>query len=259
MNERKLTELIHREIDGANSPEETRTLQGLISESPDAKRSYDELCALAHTLSGVEQVEAPPTLKPAIARAIEQRHAATARRPARARILEAVEGLTSGRKIAYAFSAGLLAGAALLFAGWSLAGMSGLDHNDVAGTLGAGERSMLVGTAEVVTVPLEDMRGTIRAEYSGRLRILTLKLSSAAPVQIQVSYDRAVLDLEGVRPTGEAEVDIFHTDAGVEVRGEGQIGLELYLTAQDEQVPPVSIAIASTEGRVYRGQVFLHD
>jgi hypothetical protein len=118
---------------------------------------------------------------------------------------------------------------------------------------------MLVGTAEVVTLPLEEMQGVIRAEYSGRLRILTLELSSATPVEIQIAYDRATLDLEGVRPTGEASLDVLHTDAGLEVRGEGQIGLEMYLTATDEPVSPVSVAVASSDGRVYRGQIFLHD
>jgi len=258
MTEQKLTELMHQEIDGANTPEESKILQRLIAESPEAERSYEELRSLSTTLSRVEQVDPPVTLKPAISRAIDQRRAPKTAPSRKLRILEAIDQLTSGRKIAYAFSAGLLAGVALLLVGGNLVGLSGLDQNEVAGTLGAGEPSMLVGTSEVVTVPLEDLQGVIRAEYSGRLRILTMEMTSATPVEIRVSYDREALVLEGVKPIGEADLDVTHTDAGLEVRGEGQIALEVYLTANEGPVPPVGVAIASTDGRVYRGQIFLH-
>ncbi|MGB5873393.1 MAG: hypothetical protein WBG01_18480 [Bacteroidota bacterium] len=257
MTEQKLTELMHQEIDSVNTPEESKILQRLIAESPEAERTYEELCSLSSTLSRVEQVDPPVTLKPAISRAIDQRQAPATAPSRKLRILEAIDQLTSGRKIAYAFSAGVLAGVALLLAGGNLVGLSGLDRNDVAGTLGAGEPSMLVGTSEVVTVPLEDLQGVIRAEYSGRLRILTMELTSATPVEIRVAYDREALFLEGVKPIGKANLDVTHTDTGLEVRGEGQIGVEVYLTANQEPVAPVGIAIASTDGRVYRGQIFL--
>ncbi len=257
MTERKLTHLMHQEIDGANTPEETRILERLLAQSPEAKQTYDELRRLSRRLSRVEQLDPPATLKPAISRAIEQRQARAKARPRKLKIIQKLDQLATGRKVAFAFAAGVFSGVALLLVGGNLVGLSGLNHNDVAGTLGAGERSLLAGASEVITLPLEDLQGVIRAEYSGRLRILSLELTSAAPVEIELAYDRKALALEGVRPTGEAGVDIRHTDAGLDVRGEGQIGLEIYLTAQEEPVPPVGVAIASTDGHVYRGEIFL--
>lgn len=66
MLHRDQIELIHREIDGANTPDERAAFQRLVAEHPEAGALHAELRRVARLLEGVEARDPPPGLKPAI-------------------------------------------------------------------------------------------------------------------------------------------------------------------------------------------------
>jgi hypothetical protein len=231
MTEQKLIELLHQEIDGVNSREESRLVAKYIAEDPEAKRLFDELQALSKTLSGVDELDAPPTLKPAIGRSLEHDYSSASTRPRKLRILEALESHAPGWRLGYAFSGGVLAGIVLFLLGGNLLELGQVNQNDIVGTVGAGEVSVLLEPAEIVSIPLEDLQGEITTEYSGRLRVLRFEMTSVAPLDIQIAFDRSALTLEGVKRLGNPEGEVSQTHEGVEIHAEGHIAFELYLTS----------------------------
>src|SRR5690606_39784282 len=58
--------LIHRELDGENSAEDSRRLQNLLREQPDLQRVFDELSEVDATLKASDAVEPPVWLKRSI-------------------------------------------------------------------------------------------------------------------------------------------------------------------------------------------------
>ena len=137
MTKQKLIELIHQEIDGVNSPEESRLVAKHIAEDPETKRLFDELQSLSKTLSSVDELDAPPTLKPAIARSLEHSYSSASTRPRKLRILEALESLAPGWRLSYAFSGGVLAGIVLFLLGGNLLELGQVNENNSVGTVGA--------------------------------------------------------------------------------------------------------------------------
>ena len=71
-------DLIHREIDGENSPVETSAFQALVEREPEARALAAELRALAGVFRQVEEREPPPRLRQAILEQVTQGPAAQA-------------------------------------------------------------------------------------------------------------------------------------------------------------------------------------
>ena len=72
MLNRDQIELIHREIDGANSPEESAAVRSLMGQYPEARALAAELRHVTRLLDGVGEREPPPHLKRAILEALPQ-------------------------------------------------------------------------------------------------------------------------------------------------------------------------------------------
>jgi hypothetical protein len=65
-------ELIHREIDGENTPQDSVAFQALVARNPEAHALAAELRELAALLGKVEQRAAPPGIRPAVLEALRE-------------------------------------------------------------------------------------------------------------------------------------------------------------------------------------------
>ncbi|MBP1679294.1 MAG: hypothetical protein H6Q29_1205, partial [Bacteroidetes bacterium] len=70
MIDQTIRELVQSEIDGINGPAESARVQALVREDAEVARLYRDLQDIAGVLSRPET--APPTLKPAVMRAVER-------------------------------------------------------------------------------------------------------------------------------------------------------------------------------------------
>jgi hypothetical protein len=105
-------ELIQRELDGVLSEQERQELARLLEGDAEARRIRSDMQGLALTLNRVKEEDPPPSLKPAVMRAVEELEGRRARAGAPRRALSRLKL----PRVRFAFAAGLAAGI-VLFAG----------------------------------------------------------------------------------------------------------------------------------------------
>jgi anti-sigma factor RsiW len=105
----KYTELIHREIDGANSPQESAQLKAYLAAHPEAQRFHDELASMSNLLREVQPVEPPAPLQDIVMYRLPNRYAAQPKTSLLATLREWFE-VKINFKYAYVFAGGLTMG-----------------------------------------------------------------------------------------------------------------------------------------------------
>jgi anti-sigma factor RsiW len=176
-------ELIHREIDGEMTAEESARVRELLATDDEAQRCHDELRILADHLDHVERVAPPPDLRANILRSI-RRAARTERRIPFGGLRNLVDRLRPGH--GYAFATGLAAGIALL-AFVSADRMRGLDDSLASGSL---VRPAPSATAEIVDrIQLESAgtRSVVVARREAGTVWLELEVDSGEAVEIELA------------------------------------------------------------------------
>jgi len=107
---KRIDELMHDELDGVATPEESSVLREHLARDPEAKAKFENLRQLSAMLNRVEMVDPPSDLKAGILRAIRARDASG---PARVGWLGGLAAAFGGRplfRFAYPFAAGIAAG-----------------------------------------------------------------------------------------------------------------------------------------------------
>lgn len=110
MRDKRIDELMHDELDGVATPEESSKLQEHLARDAEAKAKFEHLRQLSAMLDRVEMVDPPPDLKAGILRSIRTRAASD---PARVGWLDGLAAAFRGRllfRVGYSFAAGIAVG-----------------------------------------------------------------------------------------------------------------------------------------------------
>lgn len=251
MTTERLIQAIHREIDGENTPEESHALMEEIARNPEAARRYEYLKFLSARLAETASLEAPPSLKPAVMRAIEARKATKSAR--------GVAGVFANvflpkTKFVYGFAAGV-ACVALVAIGLRLVRLAPVSDAEVSGTIGTSVPPVVFAKVQVSEVNVPQVAGSVSIEQAGRLRVVAMNLIPKTPVSATLTYDPSMLALEGVR-TGDAG-SLRLSPASVSIRLDGREPQGVVFSLRGETAGPVELTLATEEGKVYSRRLVL--
>ncbi len=184
-------ELIQREIDGEASEQEAAALRDYVAANADARSRQAELKKLAETLNRVEPINPPADLAKSVLAALPSR------RYAPARVLRPRTGLARFPilKYGYALAAGLILGIALhqfLFNQPSTPPVT-----DVSGSMLPRNPAPVSGPADHWPLKLDGVSGSVSIRVSGSVAPLEFDLDSQKPVQFEVRFDSAQVELKG--------------------------------------------------------------
>ncbi len=184
-------ELIQREIDGEASEQEVAALRHYVAENADARSRQAELKQLAELLNRVEPVTPPADLAKSILAALPPQ------RYAPARVLRPRTGLARYPilKYGYALAAGLILGLALhqfLFIH-----PSALPVTDVSGSMLPRIPASSSSPAHQLPLNSDGVTGSVSIRVSGPVAPLEFDLDSQKPVQFEVRFDSAQVELKG--------------------------------------------------------------
>jgi hypothetical protein len=174
-------ELIHRELDGLNSREESADLVAFLSTDPEARKLHDDLVRLKSLLKTVEPAEPPRYLKNAIIGAIQRSWAQSTR--------DFFASLRLTPAHAFTFAGGLAVG---ILAFSLVAGNAFTDHSvDLTNLYGTVMSADLVGKLPISDQKSFDRPGvhasvTLRA--SEALVVAELHFQSEGEVKIGLQY-----------------------------------------------------------------------
>ena len=194
MVEQQYLELIHKDIDGAITPEEQAQLQAYLSTNPEVRKIHRELSGLARALDDLPALDPPLGLK----RGIMGRIAAGKNRAGQ-RLGGIIEhpGNAGRWKLAYGFVAGMAAGFLLLaLAGEIFHAETTLNIADLQGTLVISEAPD-AETAAGQSLEAPGINGALHLRHSADTGILALDISAAGETGIDLSYDATALQLSG--------------------------------------------------------------
>jgi len=210
-------ELLHREIDGENAPEESAGLRRLTAARPDLRESYEALRRLVTDLGSLGEVEPPPGLALDVMQAI--RNKATAPRPSVGwlRVLSTAFAWRPTLGHAFSLAAGLLVGAlAVGLAGPSRLS-SRLDGPSAAGTILPSGRLTSLRAIDRQEISEGGVRGeAVTRLAEGRL-LAEVRIESGGPVDVTLEFDPAAFWPVGFEQDG--------TSLGEAVLGPGRLRL----------------------------------
>ncbi|HYW68593.1 MAG TPA: hypothetical protein VE960_03240 [bacterium] len=252
MSDRRYTELMHAEIDGTNSPDESRELREYLEGDPDALCRFRELKEVARVLSEAGQVSPPATLRRSIMSAVADRGRSSSADGYLARLREVLSPAPRTR-LAYAFAGGVAVGL-VLFAALSVAlprmGTVPGGGSDLFGTMGG--RCFVATDPVSFDVPGAAGRASVR--YCAETVTLELSLSSDSEVVVVLSYDDEV-DFDGVRALQPGDHAIRVTGHSAELTHAGTRDYDLYFTDYTESHLPMRMSVMAAGMPVFESSV----
>ncbi len=190
--------LIHQEVDGANSAEESAALRTLIEGSPEAKALEADLRQVTQLFDRVGQREPPPHLRQAILDALPQQPRAASGWDSLGNAVKVlVTGLQQRPRFALvsALSVGLVAGFGLyaVFAGTVLPDRS--STGGLAGTFGEPPAAQEGGTVHAVAIDVAGASGRVSVTAGRNDVTVALELRVQRAVEVRLNFDERAYDL----------------------------------------------------------------
>jgi anti-sigma factor RsiW len=184
----KYIELIHREIDGLNSPRESARLRDYLAANPQAQQFYVEMAATSSLLQEVRAVEPPAHLPHEImSRLPANRYGASLPTGWWAGLRERLE-VKFNFNYVYAFAGGLAVGVAL-FVLASQTTMPPLDADKLSGTMLRRDRQSEFETIKSLEIDRDGVTGKIEVQQSAEAVRAELALVSTQPIALALSFD----------------------------------------------------------------------
>jgi len=213
----RIVDLIHGEIDGHNSADDSAALRDALERDPEARRTFEQLARTAAVLDGMSEHAAPTGIRtPAL-----EAHR-TRRRDLR------------GRRPWLGYAAALAAGLVLGMVAMRLPTIIG-SSPDAADVQGA-----LVPPAEV-TVEGTGLRGTVTAGVTGSTARLAFNLSVDGPVDVVVEPRSGTVELVGVQRDGGRIVHLISDAAGIRLTADEDPRFEILLDPLGVRELPVVV------------------
>ncbi|MDZ7291755.1 MAG: hypothetical protein ONB44_16085 [candidate division KSB1 bacterium] len=201
MIEEKYIELINREIDGVNSPQDTAKLRDYLAQNAEAKQLYDELVATANLLQAVEP---SPNLKKRVMSSIRPDRYAVKERTfswgSIRNVAQAFFGAPAPQlKYAYAFAFGLMAGVCIYALLSSTSNQqASLDMRDLTGTMIWREATGKFERADSATADLDIGHASILVQYAASSVIAELNINTSQEVKAQLEFEENDLGFSAI-------------------------------------------------------------
>ena len=108
MIDEKYIELMNKEIDGLNTPQESAELKSYLKDEPEAQKQFNNLLDVSKSLEQLEEIEPSPELKKSIINSINWKKYSTKEKKRRSFL--GFTQLKFNVKYAYVFTCGLILG-----------------------------------------------------------------------------------------------------------------------------------------------------
>jgi hypothetical protein len=252
MTEKRWQELMNRELDGANSPEESAALRSHLAASEEGRRQFDELGRMARMFTEAGDVKPPASMEAKIIDAIASREALAGRD--RGFFLDF---LSPRRKIAYAFATGLAVGIIIFIILYqALSGGNQLDVRDLYGALAEREQSGAVIDAQSAAIALPGCIGTAIVQYRDQAVFVSASVEADDGVEIEIAPG-AELALRSFRAPACGPYALRASGAGIAVSLGGRCEFVAVFGDAGGARPPVRISVAGAGGTLFEQTIEL--
>ncbi len=232
-------DLMHREIDGENTSEQSAELQRRMVEDTQFRAGYEKLQTLSVTLEAIGQEEPAAELVKDVMRALRVRG------EGRGRWLETWRSAFAKRP-AFAYGLSLAAGIVLGALGFGALDPSALSIRDEAAVATILPPGRLGTFREVDRQQLASagLRGEAVARRGAQTVQAEVRVESRQPVLITLEFDARVLSPLGFGRTVAAEGDVVLEPGRVRIAHSGAGTYQVFLGAKSPGSAPLTLRVA---------------
>jgi hypothetical protein len=246
MNERKLTELMNKVVDGVATPKDERRLREYLDADPVARREFDELMQLSKDLGQVEQFSPPTGFRDRVMATLPQVHA---RKRDWAASRNWREGIFTWlfanplRPLAIGAGAGIAA-TAIFFIGTSR--LTSPELSNIVGTIGSPDRGIVVTPVDVqLSAGLAS--ATIRASGDTHAVRLGAHLDAAGGAALTIQFNNGEMRFGGV-DTQEGRIESIAVEpSAVTLRCSELSNFAVRLNPLQETRSPLTLTLVAGE------------
>ena len=245
-------ELLNREIDGENMPEESAALRERLARDPEMQARHGRLRELARMLATVKAAEPPPRLAEEVLRMINRSQRERLQRGSWLDALGAAFGRTPVLRYAYTFASGLAVGVVLLAFLGPTSTPTGSDRSLLSGTVLPESRRDQLRLIDQKDFIVGRTRGSATTKRSGGLIVTEIELSGAAPVDVALEFDHNLFTLLAFERSGWTANGISASATDLRFRHLGAGRYAAVLGVKEGRLPPLRLVLEGGEGRLER-------
>jgi hypothetical protein len=250
----KINELLNKEIDGVLTERERLKLESLLATDPDGRTLRGDLQALVQRCAESNRVEPPPTLQPAVRRAIEALHA-PARRPRR--VTEPLFHFFSplrDLRLVYAFLGGIALGAVSLALVMSSVQRNAINDQDALGSMILRNSDESVWTPHLIVTP--SARGKIEVFNEKTLEAMVVQLNSRSPSEARLEIRFGERTVRFISQPENAHATMELRPGELVVRGNQVSELRLVFERPPSVEQPVEVSLFEGDTPTYKQNLF---
>ena len=249
MIEGRWVALINQEIDGANSPEESRELARHLESDSEARALFDELSQMDRMFDEAGEIDPPSELHESIMRSVAQTRDGEERNPSK-HTLRGLLPLPSRPSPRLAFATGLVAGACILAVVLLVAPERGhINSQDLRGTLVPGPIGEGAVPGDSIDLDLPGATGAARFEYRGDEITAAISLESEGEVRVVFEHGPRAR-FEGFRP-GVGEEHLIRVSSGrTEIVHAGAVSYVVVFSGEAAEAAAITLSIENDQKNV---------
>jgi hypothetical protein len=237
-------DLLHGEIDGENTADESAILQGRLAERPELRARYEELVSLARTLARLEEVEPPGAMAADIMRVVRQKPPAGPRPAASIGTFPSASVRRSLLRPAWGFAAGLAVGALLATFIERSSPVPPGETSALSATLLPESRLGPLHDADQERFAVEGVQGRVETKVSEDVVVAEITVESPRELELEVGFDPNVFTPRGFERGATATSGVELGLDGLRLRHAGQDRYRLILKAHGPERPPLRLKLS---------------
>ncbi len=252
MIDNKYLELLHGELDGANSPQESALLTAYLAANPEAQRLAEELRGMSNLLGEVKPVTPPAHLQYAIMNTIARRRAPrTAKHGQLAAfknwLIEIFEP-----KSAFSFAGGLAVGVLLFALALQMTKDGASDSTKLYGTIGAPHTAEQQTASKPRIISHEVATGAMNWHREGDVLVVEITLAAAEAFDLIVLFEPSGLRCKGISVIDGAELPDAVLQAGrLQLSHVGEKSYRITFQASKEAAPAACVQFQRNGALLY--------
>jgi hypothetical protein len=235
MIDRKLQDLLNREIDGQTSPEESNRLRVILASSGEAREAFEGLQQMEREMSVLKAMEPPPSLKPAIMRSVEASAARPLRRTRRTS--------ANAWKFGVTFCGGLVAGILVFIIFASPGQTPHISDSELTGTIAKQDFAPGLNLCQKLDINDSSVSGGVESRGGNGLCLVHLDLRTAPEATVKVRFDPAAVRIAAIRPSNQTRTGFFIREREIVFTGAITGPLDIVFSARNGGLPPARIDI----------------
>jgi hypothetical protein len=245
-------ELLNREVDGENTPEERAALEERLAREPELRARFERLRALVRALATVKAVDPPPLLGEDVLRLVNRIQREGRRRQSWLGTLGAAFGRTPALRYAYTFAAGIAVGVLLL----ALLGPTflplGLDRAHLSGTVLPESRRGQLQPVDRQELGLGGVSGVATIRRGSGIVLAEIAFRESEPVEVALEFDGKSFSLLAFERSGWTATGVSASLTDLRFRHVGTGRYAVVLGASEGPQPPLRLRLVGGQGRLER-------